>query len=70
MSTDPHHLDADPESINHPDGDPDSQFLFDADPDPTFHPDEDPDLDPSFKKGSNPWKSAKIGSYSKHFGLT
>jgi hypothetical protein len=34
--------------------------------DPTFHPDADPDLDPdpSLKKGSNPWKSAKIGSYS------
>jgi hypothetical protein len=35
-------------------------YLFDADPDP----------DPSFKKGSNHWKSAKIGSYSIHFGLT
>jgi hypothetical protein len=22
------------------------------------------------KKGSNPWKNAKIGSYSKHFCLT
>ena len=50
--------------------DPDSDFLFDADPDPTFHPDTDPDPDPSLKKGSNPWKSAKIGSYSIHFGLT
>ncbi len=37
---DPHHLDADPDSTNHPDADPeadpDSDFLFD--PDPTFHP--------------------------------
>ncbi len=51
-----------------PDADPDSDFLFDedqdTDPDPTFHPDADPDPDPSFKK------SAKIGSYSIHFGLT
>ncbi len=46
-------------------------FLFDSDPgaDPTFwcgfgfrsqHP----------KKGSNPWKSAQIGSYAIHFGLS
>jgi hypothetical protein len=38
---------------------------------PTFHPDADPDPNPdsSFQnKDSNPWKSAKIGSYSIHFG--
>ncbi len=46
---DPHHLDADPDSTDHPDADPDSDF---ADPDATFHsePDPDPDTDPSFKK--------------------
>jgi hypothetical protein len=55
---DPHHFDvdrdADPDSTQHPDADPDSDFLFDADPDadpdPTFRPDADPDPDPSFKK--------------------
>ncbi len=43
-------------------------LLFDADPEPTFHPDADPDPDPSLRKGSNPWRSAKIGSYSTRFG--
>ncbi len=47
-------------------------FLFDADPDWTLHPDVDldPDPDPDPNKGSNPWKSAKIGTYSIHFGLS
>jgi hypothetical protein len=47
---DPHHFDADQNLTYRPDAD--SDFLFDADPDP----------DPSFQKGSNPRKSAKIGS--------
>ncbi len=59
---DPHHFVTDPDSIDHPDADPESDFylmqrrmririrsLFDADPDPTFHPDADPDLDPGFQ---------------------
>ncbi len=55
---DPHYFNADPDSIYHPDADPDpysdfywcgSGFLFDADPDPTFRPDSDPDPDPSFQ---------------------
>ncbi len=46
--------DVDPDSIYHPDADPDFDFLFDADPDPTFHPDADPDTDPNLKKSSNP----------------
>jgi hypothetical protein len=50
---DPHHLDADPDSTDHPVADPDSNFIFyvdpDADPDPTFHPDADPDPDHSFQ---------------------
>ncbi len=37
---------------------------------PNFYPDPDPDPDLSFKKGSNPWNSATIGSYSIHFCLT
>jgi hypothetical protein len=48
---------------HHLDADPDE------DPYPTFHPDADPDPDPD-PRGSNPRKSAKIGSYSLHFGLT
>jgi hypothetical protein len=57
-------FDADPVS------DPDSNFLFDADPDPTFHYAANPDPDRSFKKRLKPLKSAKIGAYSIHFGLT
>ncbi len=50
-------------------------FLFDADadPDPTFHPDADPHpyTNPSFQiKAQTPGKSAQIGSYSIHFGLS
>ncbi len=41
-----------------------------ADPDPTFHPDADLDPNPSFQKGSLPWKSAHKGSCSIHFGLS
>jgi hypothetical protein len=55
---DPHHFDADPESTFHPD----------ADPDPTFHPDADPAPDPSILIMN--LKSAKVGSYSIHFGLS
>ncbi len=53
---DPHHFDGDP----------------DADPDSTYHADAvmDADPDPSLKIGSNPWKGAKIGSYSVHSRLT
>jgi hypothetical protein len=53
---DPHHFDADPDSTDHPDADPDpnSDFLFGADPDPTFHSDADPDSNPSFKKRLKP----------------
>ncbi len=46
---------------------------LDADPDSTFHPDadQDTDPDPSSTKRLKPLKkSAKIGSYSTHFGLT
>ncbi len=57
---DPHHLDsdldADPDSTDHPDADPD-YYLFDVDPDQTFHPDADPAPDPdtSFNvKANNP----------------
>jgi hypothetical protein len=51
---DPYHLDADPDSTNHPDANPDSDFYFIGsgflfDPDPTFHLDADPDQDPSFQ---------------------
>jgi hypothetical protein len=67
---DPHHLDADPDATYRPDAD--SDVLFDADSAPTFHPDAepDPDSDPSFKKSRKPLKSARIGSYSIHVGLT
>jgi hypothetical protein len=50
---DPHHVDADPDSTDHPDADPDYDF---ADPEPTFHPDADPDPDPSIKKSLKPLK--------------
>jgi hypothetical protein len=59
---DPHHLDADPDSTDHPDAVSDSDFLLDADPDadpdPTFYPDAetDPDPDLSFKKRLKPLK--------------
>ncbi len=52
----------DPDSTCHPDADPDSDFLFDAGP--------DADPDSIFHKGLNHWKSAKIVSYSIHFGLS
>ncbi len=57
---DPHHVGANPDSTYNPDADPDSDFLLDEDLDA----DPDPYPDPCFKKGSNPGKSAKIGSYS------
>ncbi len=55
-----------------PDPDPACHFLevsdpachFNVYPDPSFHFDADPDPDPSFQK------SAQIGSYSIHFGLS
>ncbi len=61
---DPHLVDADPDA--------DSTYHPDPDADPTFHPDAGPDPapDPNFKKRLKPGKSAKIGSYSIHFGLT
>jgi hypothetical protein len=59
------------------DADPDPACRFDADliadPDPIFHFDEDqkPDTDPSFQiKAQKLRKSAQIGSYSIHFGLS
>jgi hypothetical protein len=59
---DPHHVDANPDLTYHPDADPDIDFFMRH----RIHPDADldPDPDPRFqKKGSNPCKSAKIGSY-------
>jgi hypothetical protein len=50
---DPHHVDADPDSTYHLDADPDFDFLFEP--------------DPSFKKRLEPFKNAKIGSYSITF---
>ncbi len=69
---DPHHIDADPDSTYHLDADTDSDFFY-ADPDPTFNLDLDPGTGSRswlLNKGSNPWKSAKIGSYSIHFVLS
>jgi hypothetical protein len=46
-------------------------ILFDSDPDPDFHPDADPDPDPGFQiKAQTLEKSAPLGSYSIHFGLS
>jgi hypothetical protein len=73
---DPHqfHADLDPDldSTYQPDAYPDAVLDADSDADlnQTFHTDADLDPDPSINKGSNPWKSAKIGSYTIHFGLT
>ncbi len=75
---DPHHpfdADPDPDPICHFDADldpyPDPAYHFDADPDHCFHFDVDPDPDPSFQiKAQNLGKSAQIGSYSIHFGLS
>ncbi len=48
---DPHHVDADPDSI--------------------YHPDADQDPDPSFQIETQTLKkTAKLGSYSIHFGLS
>ncbi len=44
-------------------------FLFDADPDLFFHPDADSQILAPNKR-SNPWISAKIGSYSIRFCLS
>jgi hypothetical protein len=41
----------------------------DADPDSTYPPDADPDPDPSFQIKAQT-RSAKIGSYFIHFGLS
>ncbi len=63
---DPHHFDADPDSPYHPDADPDSNFYLLRFPIRIFI-DSDTDLR---NKVSNLWKSAQIGSYSIHFGLS
>jgi hypothetical protein len=64
---DPHHVDADPDPPRHFAADP--ACHFDADLDPTFHFDADPN--PSFQiTAQNLKKSANIGSYSIHFGLS
>jgi hypothetical protein len=61
---DPHHVDADPDSTYHLDADPDSDFYLMRFQSRLFSPWCGCGPDP--KKGSNPWKCAKIGSYSIH----
>ncbi len=67
---DPHHLDADPDSTYPPDADTDADFYFVRIRMRTW-------IRPftririqilASNKGSNPWKSAKIGSYLINFG--
>jgi hypothetical protein len=67
------HFDADPDPACHFDEDPDPACDFHADVDleSTFHFDAVRDLDPSFhRKAQNLRKSAQIGSFSIHFGLS
>ncbi len=64
--------DADPGPACSFDKDPDPTFHFDADLDPnsTFCFDADLDPDPRFQRKAQNFKSAQLGSYSIHFGLS
>jgi hypothetical protein len=62
---DPHHFDADPDSTCHPDTDQDLIFYLMRIRIPLFTLMRIRIL--TSKKGSNPCKSAKIGSYSIHW---
>ncbi len=71
---DPHHADADSvaDSTDHSDADPDSYFqlMWIRMRIRLFNPDADPDPDPSYQIKDQTLKSAHIGPYSLHFGLS